>query len=91
MEEPETQRHFSQQPQNKLYGVRANCKVNDMMDTTKFPTLSTEKNDFPGSTSMEMDEDVSLLRQPMRTTLTGFAEAKKAYENGTDEVSFGGW
>ncbi|XP_013102480.2 zinc finger protein 800 [Stomoxys calcitrans] len=32
------------------------------------------------------DEDVSLLRQPMRTALNGFLEAKRAYENGTDEV-----
>lgn len=33
------------------------------------------------------NEDESLLRQPLRTSYTGFWEAKKAYENGTDEVS----
>ncbi|XP_075151697.1 uncharacterized protein LOC142225758 [Haematobia irritans] len=36
--------------------------------------------------AMSMEEDVSLLRQPMRTALSGFLEAKKAHENGTDEV-----
>ncbi|XP_061390462.1 uncharacterized protein LOC133325754 [Musca vetustissima] len=54
-----------------------------MMDT-KVPTIDKEMAiDFH---DMAMTEDVSLLRQPMRTALTGFLEAKKAYENGTDEV-----
>lgn len=56
---------------------------------TKVPAIAKEEmaNEFH---EMAMTEDVSLLRQPMRTALTGFLEAKKAYENGTDEVSFGG-
>ncbi|XP_073819050.1 uncharacterized protein [Musca autumnalis] len=50
-----------------------------MMDT-KVPTNDKEVASFHDM------EDVSLLRQPMRTALTGFQEAKKAYENGTEEV-----
>ncbi|XP_005175497.2 uncharacterized protein LOC101888282 [Musca domestica] len=52
---------------------------------TKVPAIAKEEmaNEFH---EMAMTEDISLLRQPMRTALTGFLEAKKAYENGTDEV-----
>lgn len=32
------------------------------------------------------EEDISLTRQPLRTALTGFREAKNAFENGTEEV-----
>lgn len=32
-------------------------------------------------------DDQSLLRKPIHSALSGFLEAKKAYENGTDEVS----
>lgn len=56
-----------------------------MIDNKESVTTSNVSSDFQGLT---MEEDVSLLRQPMRTALTGFLEAKKAYENGTDEV---GW
>lgn len=31
--------------------------------------------------------DLSILRKPISTSITGFNEARKAYENGTDEVS----
>ncbi|XP_055903110.1 uncharacterized protein LOC129939209 [Eupeodes corollae] len=31
-------------------------------------------------------DDLSVLRKPIHTALSGFLEAKKAYENGTDEV-----
>lgn len=30
--------------------------------------------------------DFSLLRKPIVTSVTGFPEAKKAYDNGTEEV-----
>ena len=38
-------------------------------------------------TFSNVNDDESLLRQPIRTSCAGFQEAKKAYENGTDEVS----
>lgn len=31
-------------------------------------------------------DDLSILRKPINTSLNGFLEAKRAYENGTDEV-----
>lgn len=31
-------------------------------------------------------KDLSILRKPIKTTVTGFNEARKAYENGTQEV-----
>lgn len=31
-------------------------------------------------------DDLSVLRKPIHTALSGFLEAKKAYENGTDEI-----
>lgn len=31
--------------------------------------------------------DLSLLQRPLRTAHTGFEEARRAYENGTSEVS----
>lgn len=30
--------------------------------------------------------DLSILRKPIQTTITGFQEVIKAYEDGTDEV-----
>lgn len=32
-------------------------------------------------------DDLSILRKPINTSLNGFLEAKRAYENGTDEVN----
>lgn len=32
--------------------------------------------------------DLSILRKPIQTAITGFLEAIKAYENGTEEVNF---
>lgn len=43
-------------------------------------------NSGHNSCNSDLQEDVSLLSQPLRTALTGFREAKRAYENGTDEV-----
>lgn len=31
--------------------------------------------------------DLSILRKPIKTSVNGLNEAKKAYEDGTDEVS----
>lgn len=31
--------------------------------------------------------DLSVLRKPIKTSVNGLNEAKKAYEDGTDEVS----
>lgn len=37
---------------------------------------------------MESDgNDLSLLQRPLQTAHTGFEEARRAYENGTSEVS----
>lgn len=32
-------------------------------------------------------QDLSILRKPITTGLTGFLEAKRAYDNGTEEVN----
>jgi len=32
-------------------------------------------------------DDISLLQRPLRTAHTGFEEARRAYEDGTSEVS----
>ena len=45
--------------------------------------------EFPTS-SIHMDtvsNDLSILRKPIKTSVNGFNEARKAYEDGTDEVS----
>lgn len=39
----------------------------------------------PSNTKQKKD-DLSILRKPINTSLNGFLEAKRAYENGTDEV-----
>lgn len=36
-------------------------------------------------------DDISLLQRPLRTAHTGFEEARRAYEDGTREVSFLEW
>lgn len=55
------------------------------MDTTINPKCNLS---FPLETLPNVgNDDESVLRQPIRTSCTGFQEAKKAYENGTDEVS----
>lgn len=44
---------------------------------------------FPNS-SMEaassVQHDLSILRKPIQTSITGFSEVMKAYTNGTEEV-----
>lgn len=60
-----------------------------MVDTKcNFPNGKYRKLESNASNSdaLNDDEDESLLRQPLRTSCAGFWEAKKAYENGTDEV-----
>lgn len=37
--------------------------------------------------SMATGGDLSILRKPIKTSVTGFNEARKAYEDGTEEVS----
>lgn len=32
--------------------------------------------------------DLSILRKPIKTSVTGWNEARKAYDDGTDEVGF---
>lgn len=34
-----------------------------------------------------VSNDLSILRKPIKTSVNGLNEAKKAYEDGTDEVS----
>ncbi|KAL5283713.1 ZNF800 family protein [Megaselia abdita] len=38
------------------------------------------------SNSKQKKDDLSILRKPINTSLNGFLEAKRAYENGTDEI-----
>lgn len=38
------------------------------------------------SASNEHVHDLSILRKPIQTSVTGFHEAMKAYNNGTEEV-----
>lgn len=41
------------------------------------------------TSSMDIDlsgEDLSVLRKPIKTSMNGFSEARKAYDNGTEEV-----
>ncbi|XP_065354291.1 zinc finger protein 800 [Calliphora vicina] len=59
-----------------------------MVDTNcNFPNGKYRKLECSASNLDSLnDEDESLLRQPLRTSCAGFWEAKKAYENGTDEV-----
>lgn len=33
-----------------------------------------------------VSNDLSILRKPIQTSVTGFNEARKAYEDGTEEV-----
>lgn len=58
-----------------------------MVDTKcNFPNGKYKKPECSANNATVPDEDESLLRQPLRTSCAGFWEAKKAYENGTDEV-----
>ncbi|KAM7361173.1 uncharacterized protein ACRADG_010323 [Cochliomyia hominivorax] len=60
-----------------------------MVDTKcSFINTGCKKTENNVTNSNVLDEDESLLRQPLRTSCSGFREAKKAYENGTDEVRF---
>lgn len=34
-----------------------------------------------------VNSDLSILRKPIKTSVTGFNEARKAYDDGTEEVS----
>ncbi|KAL9891609.1 uncharacterized protein ACN2A1_007580 [Glossina fuscipes fuscipes] len=56
--------------------INSNC--------TKQPKQQRQKNFMDNDNLSE--EDISLTRQPLRTALTGFREAKNAFENGTEEV-----
>lgn len=51
---------------------------------------STQQNGGDGlamsSTSNGHLHDLSILRKPIQTSITGFHEAMKAYNDGTDEV-----
>ncbi|XP_037827947.1 zinc finger protein 800-like isoform X1 [Lucilia sericata] len=58
-----------------------------MVDTKcNFLNSKYKKSECNASNTDVTNEDESLLRQPLRTSCAGFWEAKKAYENGTDEV-----
>ncbi|XP_046804995.1 zinc finger protein 800 [Lucilia cuprina] len=58
-----------------------------MVDTKcNFLNSKYKKSECSASNTDVLNEDESLLRQPLRTSCTGFWEAKKAYENGTEEV-----
>lgn len=58
------------------------------MDTKySFPSDKDKRPELNGLQHNCPEEDESLLRQPLRTSSAGFREAKRAYENGTDEVS----
>lgn len=45
-----------------------------------------EENTNTSSTSTSNCFDLSLLRKPILTSVTGFQEAKKAYDNGSEEI-----
>lgn len=52
------------------------------------PSNYDEENTNTSTTSTtNQGYDFSLIRKPIITSVTGFPEAKKAYDNGTDEVS----
>uniref|UniRef100_A0A1A9WY53 C2H2-type domain-containing protein n=1 Tax=Glossina brevipalpis TaxID=37001 RepID=A0A1A9WY53_9MUSC len=61
-----------------------------MDDTTINSNFAKEHKQEREKNFMDNDnlsgDDISLTRQPLRTALTGFREAKNAFENGTEEV-----
>lgn len=42
--------------------------------------------DAASSDTWTGDNDLSILRKPIKTSATGFNEARRAYEDGTQEV-----
>lgn len=52
------------------------------------PSNFDEENTSTSTTSTTNQcFDLSLIRKPIITSVTGFLEAKKAYDKGTDEVN----
>lgn len=47
---------------------------------------AAEMNSSQLETNVDDTADLSILRKPIKTSLRGLNEARKAYENGTDEV-----
>lgn len=52
-----------------------------MKRVAEIPTSSMHLNMEP------VPNDLSILRKPIKTSVNGLNEARKAYEDGTDEVS----
>lgn len=52
----------------------------------KSRTTGGYSSDSEQPSNKQKKDDLSILRKPINTSLNGFLEAKRAYENGTDEV-----
>lgn len=51
-------------------------------------SLETPPNQSNAEMEPAVTVDLSVLRKPIKTSVSGLVEVQKAYENGTDEVSF---
>lgn len=77
---------------SKKLSIKKNVKVMKSSKSTtpsmnhSSETSHIENYDEETTNTSSSTVDFSLLRKPIITSVTGFSEAKKAYDSGTEEV-----